>query len=606
MTWPATLATAERRAAAAAGALLIATLATGVTASPALVLLAAALVVLIRHAERPAVLAAPAAAAVALMAATLVTGDIGLRSGVAAVALLLATVPGLAWRREARRAAARLARLDDIMAEAQRERGGAIADAAAELADLERALEAVAERIGARGVLLWDVDGYHGTARPRAGSAGRPLVTVRLSGDPLGWAWQQDMRLRLPQPPRWADAGLVVIAEPLRRQEDQGDLVTYSFEPGALPASDLSFDESAVYLRGIIGLQEAQARAAGAQRRLDTLIHGLRSIPGELELETLVTGLCETARSLTEGTGAAIGIWEDGDDGQDGTGEVLAVIGADGGPRAGDTFGLPASELALAIRANTMLVRTGTDWKLGATCVVRPDERWHARPRAMAALPLRGATGTIGVLTTWTSRERELDPAALELLHALSPYAAMHLEHARAFGRLREHADQDALTRLRNRRSFDEILAAETVRFERYTRPLALLVLDLDHFKSINDTYGHEAGDEVLRRVARAIAGCVRDADTAARLGGEEFVVLMPETSLTAALEVAGRIRSAIAAAPVEWQGRSIPVRASIGVSACPDVVAAPPDLAGSADAALYQAKQAGRDRVMAAVPARR
>lgn len=610
LSWPPAIATAERRAAVAAGVLLIATLATGGAASPVLILLAAALIILIRHAERRIMLAAPAVAAAVILFMAVVGGEIGLRATVATAALLLATAPGLAWRREARRSAARLARLDDILAESQRERGDAITDAAAELADIERALVAVADRIGARSVMLWQVDGYAGTARPRAGSGGRPLQKVRLAGDPVGWAWQQDMRLRLPHTPDWAEPGTIVIAEPLiRRSEDTGQLLTYAFDPVRVPASEETFDESAVYLRGLLGLYEAREMAAAGQRRLTTLAQGLRRIPGELELETLAADLCETARSLTDGTGAVIGLWESGEEGTDaqhGRGEVLAATGADGGPRMGDEFTLPASELALAVRADAMLVRAAQSWQLGATCVAHPGERWDARPRALAALPLRGATGTIGVLAVWTSRDRELESDALELLHALSPYAALHLEHARAFGRLRDHADRDALTQLRNRRAFDDVITGEKVRFERYGRPVGVLVLDLDHFKAINDTHGHEAGDEVLRRVGRAIGACIRDVDTAARLGGEEFVVLLPETGLAAALEVAGRIRAAIAAAPVEWRGRTIAVRASIGVSACPDVVAAPADLVGSADAALYQAKRAGRDRVMAAEPVRR
>ena len=580
---------------AATLAVLAVTLATGSTASAALPLLVATMIGLVRYWPTPEVLAFPPAAAALLLLADLLRAAPDGPGLAMAAAVVLAVVPGLLWRRDARRSTDRLARAEAGFVAPPT--GPAPPTPTDERADLERALGAVGERLGARGVVLWEVDGYRGGARPRAGWPGRPHAALRLSGDPLGWVWQEGMRLRLPRTPSWAETGVTVVAERLRRNDDRGDLVTYAFEPGLPPAADTGYDEAAIYLRGVMALQEARAGAAAAQRRLATLVQGIRRMPGELELETLAADLCETARSLTDATGAALATWNDGE----GQGEVLATAGGDGGPRQGDPFEMPASELALAVRADTMIVRTADDWKPGATCVAHPNERWHARPRAMAALPLYGATGTNGVLAVWTSNGPDLDPAALDLLHALSPYAAMHLEHARAFGRLQEHADQDALTQLRNRRAFNEILAAETGRFERYGRTVALLMVDLDHFKGINDSHGHEAGDEVLRRAARTLLACVRDVDTVARLGGEEFVVLLPETNLAAAVEVADRVRAAIAAAPVEWGGRQIHVRASIGVAACPDIVTSPGDLPGAADAALYAAKEAGRDRVMAA-----
>jgi diguanylate cyclase (GGDEF)-like protein len=589
------LSTPAGRAAAASAALLLVVLATGGATSPLLALLAAALITLIRFEPRRIAAAAPVVAAGILLGAAALGGGVGLAVSAGAAAVLLSAFPGLLWRREANASTLKLSRLDDITMRTERSRSGEAHAAARELEDLELALESIAARIGARSVLLWDVDGYRGVARPIAGSAGRPLTTVRLAGDPLGWAWEQGIRMRMELPPRWAEQGCVVVADRLRRRDDVGDLLTYAFDPVRMPADDLPFDEAAVYLRGVLALQDARAGAAASERRLNTLVSGLRGIPGELDLDTLAPDLCDTAAALVDGTGAAIGLWN----GEHGV--VLAVSGDDGGPATGDIFGPPASELALAIRAEAMLVRKSPEWSLGATCVAQPHERWQARPRALAVMPLRGAGGVIGVLAVWTSRENELDPRAVELLHALSPYAAMHLEHARTFGTLRETAERDPLTQLRNRRAFEQTLAAETIRVERYHRPLALLMIDLDHFKVVNDRWGHEAGDEVLRRTARIVESCIRDADTAARLGGEEFVVLMPETTLAAATDAAERIRAAIAAASIEWRGNSIPVRASIGVSAAPERVAAPDELISSADAALYRAKDAGRNTVVTA-----
>jgi diguanylate cyclase (GGDEF)-like protein len=180
------------------------------------------------------------------------------------------------------------------------------------------------------------------------------------------------------------------------------------------------------------------------------------------------------------------------------------------------------------------------------------------------------------------------------------------MEHAREFGRLRDHADHDPLTGLRNRRGFDAAFLGERLRFERYGHALSVLMLDIDHFKRINDEHGHDAGDEVLRVVASVLRIALRDVDVVARHGGEEFVVLLPETPASAAAEVGERVRAAVAAAQVHAGGTAIPVRVSVGVSSCPELVIAPADLLASADAALYEAKRAGRDCVMLAARAAR
>lgn len=584
---------------AVAGVLLLIVIGTGGATSPAVLLLAASLVFLLRFARPPVSLPVAGTAAAALTLPAVLSGDDVARSLIMAAGLLAVISAGLVWRREERRTAKSLNQLDDILDQASRGASAPASVAAAELVDLELVLGAIADRLRSQEVVLWDVDGERGVARPRAGSRGHPAVRTRLAGDPLGWVWDQGMRMRVEPAPRWARPDQVVIADLLLRDDDetQGMLATYAFDPADVPADDHAFDEAAVYLRGVLSLHAARAGVEDRQRRLTALLAGLKRIPGEMELDALAADLCVTAMTMTDATGAVVCTWS-GDAGQ-----VLAVAGADGGPRPGNSFMAPESELTLAVRADTMLIRTAADWKPGRTCIANPDEVWTDRPKAMAALPLRSTTGVIGVLAVWTSRSRRLEEDGLNLLHTLAPYAALHMERARAFGHLRESAERDPLTKLRNRRAFEKILEGETVRFERYGHRLAMLVLDLDHFKAVNDTFGHEAGDEVLRHVARVISGSVRDVDTAARIGGEEFVVLLPETAMPAAVDVAERIRAAVAAATIEWKGTIIPVRVSVGVSACPGTAEHPRELLGTADAALYAAKSAGRDRVVRASP---
>ncbi len=161
---------------------------------------------------------------------------------------------------------------------------------------------------------------------------------------------------------------------------------------------------------------------------------------------------------------------------------------------------------------------------------------------------------------------------------------------------LEELSRTDPLTGLANRRAFDRELAWRFEHARRYGRPLSLAMIDLDHFKEINDQYGHPAGDAVLQRVAQILDRCTRDSDFVARFGGEEFVGILPETPLLEALQFAEKIRAAVAAAEFE-----IPLRVtvSIGVAGMPrSEVDSAEALLRAADEALYRAKEKGRNRV--------
>lgn len=163
----------------------------------------------------------------------------------------------------------------------------------------------------------------------------------------------------------------------------------------------------------------------------------------------------------------------------------------------------------------------------------------------------------------------------------------------------------DPLTGLANRRAFFQQADAAFAIASRYERPLALLMLDLDHFKHVNDSHGHAAGDAVLVHVANCLRRSVRHADLPARLGGEEFVVMLPETTLAEALETAERIRKTIEQEPpAEFEGRAIAVTASLGVAMMRSDSKGIEAILNEADMALYEAKEAGRNQVATAAPA--
>jgi diguanylate cyclase (GGDEF)-like protein len=171
----------------------------------------------------------------------------------------------------------------------------------------------------------------------------------------------------------------------------------------------------------------------------------------------------------------------------------------------------------------------------------------------------------------------------------------------RLFGGMQRMAERDALTGLANRRRFRAAGEREQRRSRRFGHPLAALMLDLDHFKQVNDRYGHGAGDDVLGEVARRIQATVREIDLAARYGGEEFAVLLPETSLDTAREVAERIRLAVMNAPAVTRQGPVAVTLSAGVAVLDRRGGDFDALLEAADAALYQAKTAGRNQVAVA-----
>lgn len=164
--------------------------------------------------------------------------------------------------------------------------------------------------------------------------------------------------------------------------------------------------------------------------------------------------------------------------------------------------------------------------------------------------------------------------------------------------RLRAEADRDYLTGLANRRRFRKALGQEVERWRRYRIPCSLLMLDVDYMKRINDAHGHPAGDRVIRLVASALTELSRDNDTAARLGGEEFALLLAGVGSEKALVAAERLRIAVATQPLEDIGV---VTISVGVASCPDNARTERELFGTSDAALYRAKQEGRNMTVVA-----
>lgn len=267
-------------------------------------------------------------------------------------------------------------------------------------------------------------------------------------------------------------------------------------------------------------------------------------------------------------------------------------------PIAVDVADSPANQLTSPGSGQTPVARTEdggarADASTGATPVrpatgARPEGQ---RLRAAADEPASTVLERIvGVVPTPVK-------IAIGMLVAMLAFAIAGARRTQRRLALAEQcATTDALTGLPNRRHADEVLERLLAAARRTRRPLAVVLFDLDHFKAINDNFGHSIGDEALRATASATRELLRGSDHAARFGGEEFLLLLPETSADDALIVAEKLRAQIAELEVEGLDRE--VTASFGVAAYPDHEATADRLIEAADAALYRAKAAGRNRV--------
>ncbi len=212
-------------------------------------------------------------------------------------------------------------------------------------------------------------------------------------------------------------------------------------------------------------------------------------------------------------------------------------------------------------------------------------------------LPLTYERELLGMLVLYSGKKESLSSHQIELLELLGNQASSSLANAKLHEEIERMASTDGLTGLFNHRTFQERLSAEFKRRERISVPLSLLLIDIDFFKKINDTYGHPAGDEVLRGVAGVVRETIRNIDIPARYGGEEFAAILPGTDGEGAQSMAERLRTAIAGKTFSIDGKSLEVTVSIGVATSPHDTDNKEGLIEKADQALYHAKRDGRNR---------
>jgi diguanylate cyclase (GGDEF)-like protein len=222
------------------------------------------------------------------------------------------------------------------------------------------------------------------------------------------------------------------------------------------------------------------------------------------------------------------------------------------------------------------------------------------RTESLLAVALRTQQKTIGALLL-TGKKGTFDSAAQRVLTILANQAAGALHAGQMIDHAREAAIHDALTGLHNRRAFNESLERSVARQDRQGGSFVLLLLDIDHFKRLNDTFGHPAGDAALRNTAQLLERHLRKSDLAARYGGEEFAVILASTDRAGGLHLAEKVRSTVEGGHLVFDGARLSVTVSVGMAVWPEDGREAAALVAAADRALYAAKQAGRNRVVEA-----
>jgi diguanylate cyclase (GGDEF)-like protein len=218
--------------------------------------------------------------------------------------------------------------------------------------------------------------------------------------------------------------------------------------------------------------------------------------------------------------------------------------------------------------------------------------------RTFLGVPLILRGEVIGVLSVQSAEPNAYDSNQIRLVETIAQQTTIAMDNAKLFEKMQEMAITDSLTGLYNRRYFYMILGNEIERAKRYQSSLTLIMIDIDHFKLVNDKFGHLAGDQVLRSVSDICKKLLRHTDNMFRIGGEEFIIILPETNQKEALKVAKRIRSTVAENTFNTKKGSVKITVSIGVSEYGENNPASNEFIESADRTMYDAKKAGRNCV--------
>ena len=470
------------------------------------------------------------------------------------------------------------------------------ADAMEQMEVLDRYLRDVRDALGADEVIFWRWHSSADALRATAWSTEGALAPAHFRLEDWGPLVQ------------WSAEGEVVHC-------DERDVLAHLVSAPVIEDSKLLGALSGTSARGFVldrdDLRDRVRRASGhtatlhslleqrgehhrLRRRGDALVRAVQQIQAYTSTESLAKGICQTALDITEANAAMLVRW----DAQTSTGIV-------------ETTSIGAEEArGQQVSADSLV---GDACLRGTPTVMEDARRLPKSGAVFAPGDTVGAIGSLGVVpllrekrvlgavvVTAPNPDAHLQ-ADVRNVSLFAAVAATSLEMAWQIEEVSRRASTDQLTGLANRRYFDEQLQRVLAESDRSGLSVSLIVADLDYFKRINDEHGHEAGDAVLKHIAAVFLEQVRAIDICARYGGEEIALLLPQTDLAGAVELAERLRRAVAGRPAVYRGRELPVTSSFGVSSYPQTARTRDALFPSADRALYDAKGNGRNCVKSA-----
>ncbi|MBN2384877.1 GGDEF domain-containing protein [bacterium] len=474
---------------------------------------------------------------------------------------------------------------------------------------VQQILDMVHDIIGSFSTLYFELDRNQGTLSPTCWSVSDPDalktdLAIRLGKGPIGWAAKNDSpnywnrSLGGNEPEYYLNkVGVesMLIVPVLEGHQVAGCIVLDSRKINAFDTRDEKI--VTVFARQLALMYEVQDQAHSISEKAElfkSLQQGGNRLLKTLKLDELLTEILNQMRAIVTFPHDLIVLFDPKTERL----ELVEVSESGLEKSKGTTFDLLEGLAGYILQHHNEAVFFSEAKKMLADRPLLGYGEPEFEAQSLLFLPLKSSNRVLGLVILWSDSEQSLT-ISNEVLSILANQYCLALINAQMYHALERLAVTDGLTQLINHRHFQEMLGNEFKRLEREPHPLSLILLDIDHFKKFNDTYGHPIGDQVLKRVAKILKDSCRDIDTVARYGGEEFAVILINTELDGSIQMAERIRQTVAQDTLTIEALELQVTVSLGVATFPDNCSDKQQLIDLADQALYKAKETGRNRVV-------